>query len=357
MYPLESLGLLEWMSSLALDFFIGFTFFTALTYAVLGRRFGAHRPAAAMSVAVGLALAVGLIWWEQATGWTIRSLGPVAVGLAILALGAVVFQSLKQIGGSIAGGAIALSACLLIGSLLGLPWPVGGGLILSFILLSLLAGLTAFALHNSQAGRAGSSVQPSVGLGDSHVDVSDLLGSRDASASVEEELEHLQRSSAELGRGDGSDQRFRQRLQRLLLVEGALTQRLAALRAKACRVRKGEAHRIDQLSKDVARLPPAQRKQANQRIRELYREAEIQKRIDRLDAAVAATEKRVRRLTFQANEALDTHRYDRVPQLLAEAIKLQKHNSRLIERIEATEAKMLASAKNAMRQLNTPSSR
>lgn len=54
----------EILDSLLADFLIAFAFFTALSYAVLGRRFGQQRPAVVMSAALGVALALGLVWWE-----------------------------------------------------------------------------------------------------------------------------------------------------------------------------------------------------------------------------------------------------------------------------------------------------
>ena len=58
------------------DFVLAFTLFTALCYAVLGQHFGRQRPAAAMAFVLGLALAVGLVSWEVAHGWSARDLGP-----------------------------------------------------------------------------------------------------------------------------------------------------------------------------------------------------------------------------------------------------------------------------------------
>jgi cyanate permease len=63
--PFSSIGIGSLFETLLPDLLLAFTFFTALTYAVLGRRFGQQRPAIAMSAAVGLALASGLVWWEH----------------------------------------------------------------------------------------------------------------------------------------------------------------------------------------------------------------------------------------------------------------------------------------------------
>src|SRR5512135_3046579 len=104
------------------DFVVGFACFTALAYAVLARRFEHQRPAIVMSAAVGLALATGLTWWEHDRGLSIRNLGPVAVGFAIMLLAMILFQGIRQTGGSWAGAAIAFGTSILIASVVGLPW-------------------------------------------------------------------------------------------------------------------------------------------------------------------------------------------------------------------------------------------
>lgn len=71
--PFHGLAFSEVLDTLLPDFVLAFTFFTALIYVVLGRRFGRQKPAAAMSIALGLALATGLIWWENDHGWSIRT--------------------------------------------------------------------------------------------------------------------------------------------------------------------------------------------------------------------------------------------------------------------------------------------
>ena len=97
------------------DFVLGFAFFTSVIYAVLSRRFGQQRPAVVMSAALGLALAVGLVWWEYVNGFSIKHLGPIAAGFAVIILGGVLYQALRQAGGSLAGAGIARGGCLLVG--------------------------------------------------------------------------------------------------------------------------------------------------------------------------------------------------------------------------------------------------
>ena len=105
---------IQLFESLLADFILAFAFFTALAYAIVSKRFDHQRSAIAMSSALGLALAVGLVWWEHDRGLSIRDLGPIAVGFAIILLAMIMFQGISQTGGTWAGAGIALGASLLV---------------------------------------------------------------------------------------------------------------------------------------------------------------------------------------------------------------------------------------------------
>lgn len=350
--PFDAMGLGSLFDTLLPDFVLAFTFFTALSYAVLGRRFKQQRPAAAMSGAIGLALAAGLVWYEDLHGWSIRDLGPIAIGFAVFVLAAVMFQSLRHIGGSIAGAALSLGASLLVGSALGLHWPGDPRLLTSITVLSLLGGVIAVLLHRGGRARGYSSTSLSAGPGPSRVDITDLLQDREASLRTADQLEYLRRESDWLGQRDDLDERIRRQLQRMLLVQGALTQRLAQLREKSHLARKGELHRIEALKKQLAGLPDAAKAKAVKQIRQAWKEADLDTRLERLDRTVAVTEKQIRDLTQQAEQALTRKKYDQVPKLLDKAAKLQKHNTQLMRRIEHTEKRLLKLARSAMSGAN-----
>ena len=84
--PFEDLAIGDLFETALPDFVLAFAFFTSVAYAVLGKRFELQRPAVAMSATIGFALSVGLVWWEQSTGFSIRNLGPIAVGFAVILL-------------------------------------------------------------------------------------------------------------------------------------------------------------------------------------------------------------------------------------------------------------------------------
>ncbi|NLF02799.1 MAG: hypothetical protein GX601_17670 [Anaerolineales bacterium] len=110
--PFPELALGELLDTLLPDFVLAFAFFTALAYAVSGKRFDRQRPAIVMSAVIGLSLTVRLVWWERQNDLSIRDLGPLAVGFAIIILASVMYQAIRQTGGSWAGvGTLWGQAC------------------------------------------------------------------------------------------------------------------------------------------------------------------------------------------------------------------------------------------------------
>ena len=137
----------DWMDTVLPDFVLSFTLFTALIYAVLGRRLGEQRPAIAASAALGAALSAGLVWWEQANGLSIRDLGPIAVGFAMILLAGVIHQSIRHVGGNWAAAGIALGACILVGWTMGVDWPVEPEIMQTIAGAALTLGIAAFLIH------------------------------------------------------------------------------------------------------------------------------------------------------------------------------------------------------------------
>ena len=141
------MNMYELLDSLLADFVLAFAFFTSMTYAVLGKRFEKQRPAITMSAAIGFALSIGLVWWERANDLSIKDLGPIAVGFAVLLLAFVMYQSVRQVGGSWAGAGITIGAAIIIARLLGLNIPVDWQIVQTIIVVALIFRLLAFMSH------------------------------------------------------------------------------------------------------------------------------------------------------------------------------------------------------------------
>ncbi len=337
------------------DFVLAFAFFTAITYAVLSRRFGEQRPAVAMSAALGMALAMGLTWWEYEHDLTIRDLGPIAVGFAIIVLAGVIYQAIRGAGGSWAGAGIALGASLLVGWVFGLDLPGDRAMLQSIITVALTVGIIAFLLHRH--GHVGH-LMPSRTTWNEPASIrhdrTDLYNDWQANRSMARGLRHLKREARDLvsdpekHRDEAAD--ILLQLQRILPAEGWLTERMARLREKAHLVRQGEAARIEELEKHMADLPPEARKNAPGELSARYTELQLDQRLERLDQAVAVNERRIRDLTRQAEAGAQAGNYRALADVLKAASRLQRHNAHLFRLIDSTEARLMGAAKQAARK-------
>lgn len=344
----DSIPLAGWLNTLLPDFVLAFAFFTALSYAALGRRFLLQRPAITMSAVMGLALAIGLVCWEQAHGLSLRNLGPIAVGFALVVLATVVYQAVRRTGGSWAGAGIALGVCVLIGLFLGVNWPIGAEAVQGTVVLALLFGIMAFLIHHRRA--PGFVRQPMRYLPAVRRDRREIRQARRVGHRLKDGLHHARQDTQAAFLQPARAKDVMLQLERMLPAEGWLTERMAKLRERAHCMRKGHVARIEELREVYPKLSvPAQRKLA-QELAARYQELEIDVRVERLDKAVAENERRIRDLTRQAQRYLQAHEPRKVVDVLERASKLQKHNDRLFKIIDHTEARLIRVARQAATQ-------
>lgn len=336
-------------SGLLADFALAFLFFTALCYATLGPHFGRHRrPAIVLSVTLGLALSTGLVWWEQANGYSIRSLGPIAVGLVLILLALVIYRAFKLLGGTIAGAGLTLGLVIAAAMLLNAQWPAAQKAVNTVAGVAILIGLVALVIHLTPPGTRSrlTSTAPLTrhDMGNVHdaCYVSEKLrrGFRD----LRQQVRDLRDQPAEV-------QDVMRQLQRMLPAEGYLTRRMAELRTKAYQVRHGHVARLEETKHLYANLPVSAKKQAAAQLAGRYRQMiGIDQRLERLDRAVAATENRIRELMKRAQIRLRRYDHRGLYHTLKEAEKLQKHNTRLFALINRTQGKLVGVAERTAQQ-------
>lgn len=337
------------LESLLPDFVLAFTFFTSLCYAVLGKHFGRQRPAIGMSAAIGLALSVGLLWWERANDLSIRNLGPVAVGFAIILLALVMYQSIRQVGSSWAGAAIAFGASLLVARLLGLSLPLDGQVVQVATLVALIGGILALVSHTT-GHRAYSQPEP-VRRPQVHHDMTDLFRGRQLSNRLTKGMKQLRKRASTLTEQPAETPDVLIRLKRMLPAEGHLTEKMAQLRAKAHRTREGHLARLEETRHAFAKSPTPAKKKASAEMAAQYRQsAGIDTRLERLDNAVAENERRIIDLTRRARQYAAQYDQKQLTECLKAAEKLQRHNSRLLKLIRHTENKLSNIAKKVAAQ-------
>lgn len=213
------------------DFMLALTFFTSLCYAVLSRRFERQRAAAAMAVTLGLALAIGLVWWEHDHGFSMRDLGPIAAGFAVVVLGIVMFGAFRRLGGHWAGAGLALGATLLIGRLLPVDWLVDIEWLRAVAVVAIAIGLFTLLLHH----RADFSHRTPTQYETARVrhDMHDLWRDRRVATRLGRDLDRVRHDARDLYRRPNRAGDVMFQLRRILPEEGWLTDQLAQLRRKA----------------------------------------------------------------------------------------------------------------------------
>jgi len=355
--PFNGLAMEPLFGSFLPDFVLASAFFIALIYAVLGKRFSHQRSAVTASAALGLALAIGFVWWEQRVGLSIRDLGAWAVGFAVIILAGVMYQAIRQTGGTWAGAGIALGASLLVGWIMGMRWPVAEAIVQTVIVVAIIVGMVAFM------DRRGTSWATAVGKGhrdDVYMEGADAPSfKRDVKAVEEGEIlsdlltqrfKKLAKQSKQLHEHPRDAEDILLQLRRMLPAEGWLTERLTRLREKLQYVQRGEADRVGEIRSVFSKMPQAAQASLAKEMSEHLKQIKLDTRLDRLDKAVASNERQIIELTRQAEVSVTAHDFPKLHELLKTAQKLQKHNSRLFAAIDRSEKKLLHLAEQLARQ-------
>jgi len=337
------------------DFILAFAFFTSVIYAVLGKRFEQQRPAIAMSVAMGFALSIGLVWWERANNLSIKNLGPIAIGFAILLLAFVMYQSIKQVGGSWAGAGITIGASILIAKVLGFDVPIDTEIIQTVTVAALIIGVMAFMGHRRHSFSQHSIPQRSLKepkLPDIKRSMADLYRERHLSGKLDKGLRKVRKEARTLDEHPEQAGDIAAQIKRMLPAQGYLTERMAQLRAKAHQVRNGHIARLEETKHVFATLPTSAKKKAAAELAARYNQmVGIETRLERLDKSVAENEKRIRDLTEKARDYTAKYDHRGLVEALKAAEKLQHHNSRLFKIIDRAENKLSAIAKQIAKEV------
>jgi len=341
----------ELLESYLPDFILAFAFFTSAVYSALGKRFEQQRPAIAMSTAVGLALSLGLVWWEQANDFSIKDLGPIAVGFAILLLAFVMYQCIRHVGGSWAGAGITIGASIIIAGLLGFKVPIDTEIIQTVTVVALIIGLMALFSHQRPLYPHHHPLYPHYRpsepvLPDIKRTMADLYRERHLSKRLDRGLRTLRKEAKTLHEHPEEATDMVLQVKRMLPAQGYLTERMAQLRAKAHQIRNGHIARLEETREAFAEMPTSAKKRASEQLAAAYNQmVGIDTRLERLDRAVAENERRIRQLTAKAQDYTAQYDYRGLVEALKDAEKLQHHNSVLIRIIERTESKLSAIAK------------
>jgi hypothetical protein len=315
---------------------IAFTLFTSLSFAVLAGRLGNRRSAAAASSALGLALATGLLWWESVNNFSLLALGPVAVGFAAVVIATVIFGVFRRIGGSVPAAFLSLGSCLLIAWSAGLDWLIDSDIVAFITLVMIITGLYMIISYQKGLNFSQNSDFKKIRNDLEAENQSTRLGNK-----IQDEISSLYRDSSQLENDPQAAKQLQRRIEKILPQAEALTDKMAELRRKAFLVKNGDLNKLKQLRIFLNKTPPNQRSRVLARIKETYKQLNFDQRIERLDYAVAETEKQIRETLNLSIQKINQSDIQGLNKLLKEAEKLQRHNAKLLSAIQRSENKLL----------------
>ena len=256
-------------------------------------------------------------------------------------------MNIRGVGGTWAGGGIAIGASLVVAWVLDIQWGLNAHIIQTVVVVALVVGVIAFLIH-TKGGHGRFLMAPTSNETASvRHDMSDLYDNRRVAKGLQRGLRRVRREADHLHEQPEDASDVMSQLRRMLPAEGWLTERMAQLRAKAHGVREGHVARIEEIRHVFAKLSTKEKKAASQEMAERFKELQLDQRLERLDKSVAANEQQVKQLTRQAQQALTQRDYKNLSHLLKAAEKLQKHNSGLLKFIERAEHRLSVIAKHA----------
>ena len=297
--PFQELAFGELFGTLLPDFVLAFTFFTALTYAVLGKRFDHQRSAAAMAAASGwpwrpawsggskakagpfvtwAPWPLRLPWWCWASRCTRRSGKPAA---------------------RLAGTMIALGICVLMTVIFEMDTHIQAEAVEAVIVVAPVVARLHFDSHLSKAHP----MALPIAAGAERIRP-DQAGHRRPTAQPAGELGHQPSHSANAAGGRGRPHSTGIRPGRpgaasaVLPAEGWLTERWPDFEPRPTTSERGISPGSMKRRRLVARLPDSNKRQAASALAEKYRQLlDVDTRLERLDKAVAENERRIRQVT------------------------------------------------------------
>ncbi|AQT68735.1 hypothetical protein STSP2_01907 [Anaerohalosphaera lusitana] len=320
--------------SLWTDFVISFTLFTSVCYAVLSRRLNHHRPAAAASTAIGLALSLSLTFWQSANNFSLADLGPLAVSFAAVVIAVVIFGVFRQVVGSLPAAMLSFGVCLVTALSPGLNPPISHDLI-ALVAFLIVAAALYMVLTNHGQPRIYPQSTPPQSSPDKQRQPAQL------SASIEKQICQAEQNSTRLENDPQNIGQLQRQIEDILPKTSALTDQMARLRKQAAFVKNGQLQRIKKLRMRLMRTPPEQRAAVAANMKKAYKELKFDDRIERLDYAVAETEKRVRDCLNRSIQLLNAGDTAGLIRMLDRARRLQRHNQKLETVIERSKEKLI----------------
>lgn len=336
-------------SSTLFEFLILFTFFLSLMFSIFQKRFENRRSLAGISISTSLALSIGLLTWLNRQGYSMQNLGLIAIMIIIAFIGTIIYKLIKNSGHS---GIAILTIILLVMPVISRSYlQIDYQMIFDLILFGWLIVIIWLLTKNvASYGTVHLPSNPNTGKIDYDTEETDdqikrLYRYRGLSKKITENLRKLKKPSELLGDKNKQSTDLLIQLHRILPEQGFMTERMAELRKTAYQVRNGHIARMNETKKLCHQIPAWQARKISRLMIEHYRkQTNLEKRLERLESLVTATEKQNRQLIAYAKKCVRTQNYKEFDQVIHKAKKLQSHVTHIINAIIRTEKKLSAIA-------------
>lgn len=243
----------------------------------------------------------------------------------------VMFFSVKQAGGRVAGGGIAIGACLIIALIIDSDIPINPDAAYTIITICTVIAFMSLLFRHHQ----GYHLSPPHNV---YHEIDNIHKDRRISRDVGVKLKKIKIESEESHDYPEQINNIITQLKRILPEEGWLTRRMARLREKAYLIQRGHVARLNETKHLIRNLPvESKRKLSQELIAEYNKMVDIDQRIERVDYIVAENEKRIMEITKQAQTYAKRYNYRKLTELLENAQNLQTHNTNAIKHIDSLE--------------------
>jgi len=350
-----------------IDFIIYSLLFIGISQATLGKHFPS-RGGKAVSVALGIALAIGLVMSEKTIGFNLRSFGPIAAGILIFLVGIMIFIGLKKTGIasiSAAASAFLITYFIILSVISGFAQLITSSPYTSWIhLLVIIAfAIIIYKILKSLFSKKQNSLKETLKKNmddkspektDLQEQIKQLKGEKDF---IKNEMENKNEEAAKISKdmiGELSSLKKKIRelgtpqsrytvlktLQSIPIQEQQISNSFLPLKQKVKQLASFDHRHFQQLKNDYPKLPSSDRKLIKQEINEEWKKLNAENKIVKLENAGENYNRNFIRVIQDLSVALKDNRIRDALVLIDEAIRWEEKILRIFKQMKHLEHKL-----------------
>jgi len=350
-----------------IDIFVYALLFVGISQATLGKHF-TTRGGKAVSVALGIALAIGLVMSEKTIGFNLRSFGPIAAGIIIFLVGILIFLGLKKAGIasiSAAASAFLITYFIILTVISGFAQLITSSPYTSWIqvLVIIAFAIIVYKILQSLFSKKQNSPEETLKKNmddkspentDLKEQINQLKGEKDfiknemenksevaakVSKDIIAELSNMKKLMGELCTPQ-SRYTVLKTLQFIPPQEQQISNAFLPIKQKVKQLASFDYRHFQQLKNDYRKLPPSDRKLIKAEIKEEWKKLDAENRIVRLENSGESYNRNIIRVIQDLSLALKENRIRDALILINEAIKWEEKILRIFKQMKHLEHRL-----------------